>query len=474
MARHSSGKNNYAVSGNIIVAGVVILALIAALVWWFGLRDDDATDTAAQEEECLQGDLVLPVAEASPGLAEGLINRWNDTEPVVRDHCVTAELVSSVDDAALLIARDNPEAEGMLGERTVSSAVPVDVHTAQLWTGGDARLDDVDPADVTYPVATDPDSAVAAAVALAGDGAPALIQRDRDVTIDSDAEILVVGADAGVNKEAGSTRDVEGAEVLTVAHVLTPAGEVTEEQARAAAEFAKFHDAAEEAPAETPDRSAAWAAVTEDVPEPVEEEPAEEPVAPEAPAAEPEVNSPADTLLLLDTSAGTTAPFGDRSIYAASAAALSPLARDLGAAGEQVALWNYSSPINPGVTQGWRRNVAFSDGSQVADAVLRFGTGGVPQTRSALVAAVATAADQARLTGEPVRVLLVTTGTAQDMDDDSFRGAFAEAIGDADVSVETVHVGGGEIDGVVAELTAHSQITDPAQLEPGLRAAVGL
>ncbi|QGU04556.1 hypothetical protein [Corynebacterium comes] len=465
MARHSSGKNNFAVSGYVIVAGVVILALIAALVWWFSLRDE--SDPESQAQECIQGDLVLPVAESSPGLAEGLINQWNETGPVVRDHCVTAEVVDSVDGAALLIARDNPEVEGILGERTVSSTVPVDVYTAQLWTGGDARLDDVDPADVTYPVATDPDSAVAVAVALAGDGAPALIQRDRDMTIDSDAEILAVGADAGVHKGAGSTRDVRGAEVVTIAHILNQVTGITEEQTRAAAAFADFHDATGDVPADLPDRSAAWAAVTQDVA-------VEETTEAETPAPEPEANTPVDTLILLDTSAGTTAAFGDRSIYAASAAALAPISRDLGAGGQQVALWNYSSPLNPGVTQGWRRNVNFSDGAQAADAIVRFGTGGVPQTRSALVAAAANAADQARATGEPARVLLITSGTAQDMDDESFRRAYAEAVGDADVSVETVHVGGGQVDGLLAELTDHTQIADPAQLEAGLRAAAGL
>lgn len=458
VARHSSGKNNYAISGNVIIAGVVILALIAALVWWFGLRD--GSDPEPQAQECIQGDLVLPVAESQGVSAEALINQWNETGPVVRDYCVTAELVDSVDDAAVLLTTDNPRAAELLGDRTASSAVPVDVWTGQLWTAGDeAALNDVDPAEVSYPVATDPAAAVAVAVALAGEEAPALIQRDREVTGDSDADILAVG----MPQDTGTTEDVPGAEVVTLAHVLNPAGGVTEEQARAADEFARFHDATEDVPADLPDRSAAWSAVTEDV------------VVEEAPPAEPPAaKAPTDTLILLDTSAGTTVAFGDRSIYAASAASLSQIARDLGAGSQQVALWNYSSPLNPGVTQGWRRNVNFSDGNQVADSVLRFGTGGVPQTRSALVAAVANAADQARSTGEPVRVLLVTSGTAQDMDDAAFTAAFTEASGDADVSVEVVHVGGGEVDGVLAGLTAHTQVTDPAQLDPALRAAVGL
>lgn len=469
VARHSSGKSNYAVSGNVIVAGVVILALIAGLVWWFGLRGNSDDETQAQE--CIQGDLVLPVAEAQGVAARALINQWNETNPVVRDYCVSAELVDSVDDAAVFIATDNPRTTELLGDRGVSSTVPVDVWTAQLWTADEAAaLDDVDPADVSYPVATDPDTAVAVAVALAADQAPALIARDREVSIQDDAEILAVGPTAGIHKGLGVTPlDVAGAEVVAFAYILNPTGDITEEQARAAAAFAAFHDATAEVPAELPDRTAAWAAVTAPAPANVVVE-----ETPEAEAPAPAPDTPVDTLLLLDTSAGTADAFGDRSIYAASATALGPIARDLGAGGQQVALWNYSSPINPGVTQGWRRNVNFSDGDKAADAVLRFGTAGVPQTRSAVVAAVANAADRSRETGAPARVLLVTTGTERDMGDSAFTQAFAEALGGADVSVEVVHVGDREIDGALAGVTRHTQVTDPAQLDPTLRAAAGL
>ncbi|MCS5479431.1 hypothetical protein NYP18_07150 [Corynebacterium sp. YIM 101645] len=464
MARHRSGKNNYAVSGTVIIAGVVVLALIAATVWWVSFRG--TTEEQAQAPECIQGELILPVAEASPGLEAGLINQWNATEPIVRDHCVTAERVSSVDDAAVLITHDNPEADSQLGERTASSVVPVDMWAGQLWTNGEAELDGVDPAAVTYPVATDPDTAVAVAVALAGDRAPELIARDREVTVDTEAEILAVGPAAGIHKGMGTTRDVEGAEVVILAHVLNPAGGITEEQTRAAAEFTRFHNVSEQIPADLPDRTAAWAAVTAD---PVEEAPAEETAAPE-----PEAILPADTLLLFDTSAGTATDFGGGSIHSETANSLRQIALDLGGGGRQVALWNYSSPINPGVTQGWRRNVGFSDGTRAAEAVLRFGTGGVPQTRSALVAAVATAADKSRETGETTRVLLVTTGTEQDMDDAAFTDALNQARGDADVRVETIHVGGGGVDGVLAEQSTLTHITDPAQLDAGLRAAAGL
>ncbi|WIM72470.1 hypothetical protein QP028_16065 [Corynebacterium suedekumii] len=152
-----------------------------------------------------------------------------------------------------------------------------------------------------------------------------------------------------------------------------------------------------------PERSAAWAAVDGD-------SGSEDP----APQGSTE---PVDTLLLFDTSDNTNADFGDGTIHTVGADALAALATALGDEGQQVALWNYSSPLNPGVTNGWRRNISFTDAAESAAAVQRFSTGGVPQSRSALVAATAAAAEQARATGEPARVLLLTTGTAQDMDD---------------------------------------------------------
>lgn len=325
MGRHRSESTSFSIAGWVIAAIIAAIVLIAGLTWWFGFRDDEPQP---QAQECIQGELTLPVA----GDAADLIGAYNDSDPVVRDHCVTAEPVEDIAQAAVVVTDGEPE----LGDRTVSSAVPV--------TGG-------------------------------------------------------------------------------TAHVLNPDGDITEEQTRAAADFAKFSEV--EAPTTTTAETTAEAA---------------------PPAA------PGSTLILFDTSAQSDP------VHQQATDAISRLSRDLGAEGQQVALWNYSSPLNPGVTQGWRNNVAFSDGTEAAEVVQRFGTGGVPQTRSAVVAAVATAADQARSTGETVRVLVVTTGTAQDMDDATFASAFEQARGEADVIVEVAHLGEGEADAALAAVSTPTEL----------------
>ncbi|MDO5670588.1 MAG: hypothetical protein Q4G50_11370 [Corynebacterium sp.] len=322
MGRHRNESAGFSVAGWVIAAFIAVLALIAVAVWWFGFRGEEQP----QAQECIQGELTLPVA----GDTENLISAYNDTDPVVRDYCVNADAVEDIAQAAVVIGED-PE----LGERSIASSSPV--------PGG-------------------------------------------------------------------------------TAHVLNPAGEVTEEQTRAGADFLKFHETGAPTPAET------------------------------TTAAAPAASEPGSTLILFDTSAQS------EPVHEDTTEAIADLAVELSEAGQQVALWNYSSPLNPGVTRGWRTNVSFTDGSEAAAVVRGFGTGGVPQTRSAVVAAVANAADQARATGEPVRVLVVTTGTAQDMDDAAFAEAFDQAQGDADVIVEVAHLGDGEIDAALAEVSTSVEL----------------
>ncbi|MDO5511545.1 hypothetical protein [Corynebacterium sp.] len=331
MGRHRTESNSFSVSGWVIAVLIAVVALIAGLIWWFGFRTTDEP----QAQECIQGELTLPVA----GEATELISAYNASEPVVRDYCVTAETVDDLSLAAVVVTDGEPE----LGERSISSSVPV--------TGG-------------------------------------------------------------------------------TAHVLNPSGDVTEEQTRAAADFARF--------SEVEETSTEGTSSDESTPAETTTEP--------APAA---VGS---TLILFDTSAQSDP------VHQQATDAIAQLSRELGAEGQQVALWNYSSPLNPGVTQGWRSNVTFSDGSEAAEVVQRFGTGGVPQTRSAVVAAVATAADQARSTGETVRVLVVTTGTAEDMDDATFVSALEQARGEADVVIEVAHLGDAPTDDALAEVSTATDL----------------
>lgn len=158
-----------------------------------------------------------------------------------------------------------------------------------------------------------------------------------------------------------------------------------------------------------------------------------------SPAPSSTVEMAPNTLLLVDTSANMTAMFD------ATQQALSGTAGKLSQNNSQVALWNYSSPISEAATVGYRDNLGFGNGAAVPDTLAAFGTGGVPQSRSATIAALNTAADQAAGTNQKARVLLVTTGTELDMDDAQFSAALDGAKSD-NVELSVVHVGPGAID----------------------------
>lgn len=177
-----------------------------------------------------------------------------------------------------------------------------------------------------------------------------------------------------------------------------------------------------------------------------------------------------NTLFLLDTSENL-APYFD-----AVSQGVADAATAAGAEGSQVGLWNYSSPISATATVGYRPNVAYGPADNVAQAVQLFGTGGVPQTRSAVVAALGNASDQVAESGKDTRVVLVTTGTQQDMDDATFAEAVQNARAEG-VSLSVVHIGNGEKD---AELEKHadsySSVSDPSDAtanKKSIKAAAG-
>ncbi|MDK8469058.1 vWA domain-containing protein [Corynebacterium accolens] len=158
-----------------------------------------------------------------------------------------------------------------------------------------------------------------------------------------------------------------------------------------------------------------------------------------SPAASSTVEMAPNTLLLVDTSANMTAMFD------ATQQALSGTAGKLSQNNSQVALWNYSSPISEAATVGYRDNLGFGNGAAVPETLAAFGTGGVPQSRSATIAALNTAADQAAGTNQKARVVLVTTGTELDMDEAQFAAALDGAKSD-NVELSVVHVGPGAVD----------------------------
>ena len=189
-----------------------------------------------------------------------------------------------------------------------------------------------------------------------------------------------------------------------------------------------------------------------------------------APDNEAEAAFADNTLVLLDTSEGL-APY-----FNPVTQALAETATALGEKDGLVSLWNYSSPISETATVGYRQNIGFGEAGPVAFAVQQFGTGGVPQTRSAVTAALTNASEQAAGTGKNAKVLLVTTGTAQDLDDSKFKHVLNEAKS-KDVTLSVVHVGEGDKDTVLDDaadsFTAVADPSDEAAVAKALKAAAG-
>ena len=186
-----------------------------------------------------------------------------------------------------------------------------------------------------------------------------------------------------------------------------------------------------------------------------------------------------DTLFLLDTSDAMAAGFADTdqgpSRFQAAADAIAASAPDISAAGHSVALWNYSSPLNPGVQQGFRRNIGFSDGVETAHSVQLLGTGGVPQTNEALLAAAHAVREYSareQSADKPARIVLIASGTADSYPE--FAQQFLDAAG-TDVELAVLFVGADEPDAVLREVAQHMQvIKTAAELEDSLRRVVGL
>src|SRR5699024_5497112 len=166
--------------------------------------------------------------------------------------------------------------------------------------------------------------------------------------------------------------------------------------------------------------------------------PSEEPETSEAPAPAPSADA-ADTLILFDTSNAMAGQFDPVS------GALANTARALSGANKAVALWNYSSPLNPGVTVGYRDNLGCGNGDEAANTIQAFGTGAERQTRPAGIAAAAVA------------------------------DAFAQAAGN-NVELSVVHVGPGAPDAAVEDVaTEFTSVdgTDSRAVADALKAAAG-
>lgn len=468
MARHASNRNNFRLAGWLI-ALLVAIALVLALVLFLALRDD--TDTTAAEPECVAGDLALPVAASDEKVGRSLIDDYAAANPVVRDYCVKPEYVDDVKDAAVYIAPNTSVAHTVLeaAGRTPAVSDPEAVYGETVGVAGanEVKLEDLKADAVRFPVDEEPEASALVASKVAGNDNDAVKvlteQRVNHVVDFNAADGYVATAEHSVPE--GLKFTPVGADIVYTAIPLNQNDAISEDQARAGQDFAR-------ASAESFDGSINDQPVISDLVWAAARPTGGNALGNEAEAAQDEPEQPAagaitpeNTLFLLDTSEAM-APFLEPAADAIGATAL-----ELGGAGKQVGLWNYSSPLNPGVVNGYRQNLTVSpDAESVNIAVHRFLVGGVPQTREALQAA---AADYGSL-DNPTRIVLVTTGSADAGEDKAFADTFRQAAGDK-VDVTVVHVGEGANDAAV-EQVATKQFAAPSadQIGPAIKQAAGL
>lgn len=483
MAKHASGKNNYRLSGELIALLVVLALIAAAVIWFLSTRGDDADSAAAQPEDCVAGELVLPVAASDKGAGQSLVDAYGASSPVVRDYCVKPQLVDSVADAAVFVAPNTAVTHQSLDSAGRTPAVS-DAQPAYSEAVGVAGKDEIKFEDLTADklrFAVSEESAASALVAsqvVGNDNDAVQALTDQRIASASDlnadaGEYLATAEDA---VPEGLKFTPVGADAVYTAFPLNQNDKVDENQARAGQDFARF--ASEHFDGSAKDQPAVsdlvWAAalpaggdaITADA-----KENGDAQNAADADKAADEAGSnagalqPENTLFLLDTS-DAMSPY-----IQPAKDAIANTALELGAQGKQVGLWNYSSPLNPGVVVGYRQNITVSpDADSVAVAVRRFLTGGVPQTRQAVEAA----ADAYGTGDAKTRIVLVTTGTADAGDDNAFENAVRGAAGDK-VEITVVRVGEGEADQAVEALSAKA--VDAAQadaIEGAVKQASGL
>lgn len=491
MGRHSTGKNNYSLSKEVIAIIVAVALLIAGALAWLFLRDNgNGSDTASGDQaECVSGDLSLPVAAANKAVGEQLIDDYASSNPVVRDYCVKPEYVASIEEAAVYVAPVSPVSneEISAADRSSSTSEPAAVYASPVGT---AAVDAAAPAleTVLFPTAEQPETSALAAQALAdSDEAAAKALTDQRVP-------TVAAAAAEKDKAVATTEDaapegltftpIEGKELVYAAFPLNTTDAVNEEQTRAAQAFSDYsgkmfidsHGDADTEPADIsePVWSAAMPEGGKRITDPAAADNAQgsgdadensDNDAENAAAGAP--SEPTTTLFLLDTSAAMS-EFNDPAAEAIDAAV-----GEITGAGHEVALWNYSSPLTPGVTQGYRTNVAFtSDADSVTGTAFRFLNDGQPQTREAVAAAVAYAESEAA-PDAPVRIVLITSGSS-DIADEYAEQALAEAK-DKGVSLTIVRAGDGEADEKLAEAAEFTaDAASPDDLDAAIRSAAGV
>ena len=476
MGRHSDGLTNYKFSTHVyVVIACLVVAVIIIVFWVKAINGDSTTD----KSKCLAGDLTVKIASSAgaESLAANVIDQYNAKKPVVRDHCITAEATKSLAEASAYIT---DESDGVAAQ-AVTQAQRAPAQAAAEWpivqvmkvgiasTERDVSREKL--TDVTYPVK---DNAMASALVAASlnnnsvDATKQALTKDKSVTVASAVQdgkkfIVVNETSAPANYTFTEIKDVvQPVRVVS----LTATDTVAEDAVRAGADLGSSMvnaDAGKQATSVT--SLAATQALQQFDTEANSAAPASPAPAPEAqPQAAASAVTSANTLFLFDTSAAMAQASDDgRTWFQVVSNAIAQAVPMVGAQ-HQVALWNYSSPLNPGVKKGWRENVSFSSSmtnEQIGNTAIGFTTGGVPQTRAATVAALNYATSYAKESSQPARVVLITTGTS-DLGDMSAVTQALSAAKAAKVELSVVHVGTGTQDSELMKAAQASEVVTTA------------
>lgn len=410
MGKHSMRGNNFALSKGLIAILVATLVALLVLGWISYNAFIKHDDEQAQGGECVSGDLALPVAASQEGVGRKLIDAYAETNPVVRDYCVRPVYVENINEAAAYVAPDvavsHQEVKAAERATTEGQLSPALIDKVGLAGDQDVTAENVEISSVVFPVNDAPDASAVVASELAENeqAATKALSDQRIPSLDDATKVatqLIATSESNV-PEGFSFNPLGEAAVVYSVFPLNAAGDVNEEQSRAAQDFAKFSagrfNGNADAQPVIPDL--VWAAARPAGGETI------------TGGADGEGEQKAngeqimDTLFILDTSQGTAG------IIDGLVANISEGARAVTEAGRQVALWNYSSPQSEGVTAGWRDNVELTtDPEAVAGTAAGFTNAGVPQTREVVLAATQRAIDG----GTPLRIVIFTSGSA-DMD----------------------------------------------------------
>lgn len=129
--RHRGGGAR-GISRSLIVMVVAIVLVVVAVFGWFRLRDRIDRQGADAAAACVEGDAVLNIA-ADPRIAPSLTtlaDRWtSDVAPVIRDHCISVQVVPT-DSAPAAAALGSGEWNTALGPEP-ALWVPLDSRSAE-------------------------------------------------------------------------------------------------------------------------------------------------------------------------------------------------------------------------------------------------------------------------------------------------------------------------------------------------------